>query len=77
MPKRDRDFAEMMNRRLEASSAPRGAARIAIRSIVSWDDPINRPIEVYIARFKLRVEQESASLQENRRRNSQRYSLND
>lgn len=74
MPKRDRDFGEMMDRRLDASRTPRGAARIAIRGIVSWDDPINRPVEVYIARYKLRVEQESRALQENRRRSRERYS---
>lgn len=77
MGKSNERFAETMDRKLEASRTPRGAARIAIRSIVSWDDPVNRPVEVYIARYYLRKEEESEAVQENRRRSRQRHSLND
>lgn len=66
-------FKEKMDRMLEEGRTPSGSVRRTIRSIVSWDDPLHRPIEIYIARFNLRVDEEGVSLRENRARNRERY----
>lgn len=65
MTKVDRDFGKDMDQRLEASKSPKGAARLAIRGIISWDDPVNRPTKIYVDMHMLRLEAESKRLQDN------------